>query len=453
MRRYFAVLLIALFAVLPVQAARVQISGVPATITILTILDDDPTILFNTATSGDTDFWLGVVEDGGGDDTDTLKVGKGLVTGTTPFFTWNKDGGFTAQNLTDAVAGYVFYDDDAGKPVLSIDTVSNLVGIGIATPVAKLHIEASDDHLRLHGPGVTIVADDLLGILNFTGTETEGGGATDEIGASIRARAAGTWTDNVSPSKLEFLTTPLASDVPVLRMTVDDTGDITTTGGTIYTPSSAQVIDAAGDTILANATLIVLNPDADYILTSTPTIADGTTGDRLLVTCANAEANTVTLQDEALLGSSNLSLKAGTTTVIGGKAIEFIFDGTKWVETGSQDIGTFQAMIFAPDGVNDEIPVYHVDTEKYPRGIIMMNVQITIPADAAYSMVFEEWAGDPPAAQADIETVTTGGSDSYMEVRTTDIDNRVIDTDDYIFLDIPATDVDWILAAGFFYAK
>ena len=100
------------------------------------------------------------------------------------------------------------------------------------------------------------------------------------------------------------------------------------------------------------------------------------------------------------------------------------------------------ATIFAPDGVNDQIAIFHVDALLYPFGIEIDQVSITIPADAAYSMVFEEWAGDPPAAQADIETVTTGAGDSYMEDGT--ITNDQVDADDYIFLDIPATDVDWI---------
>jgi hypothetical protein len=228
--------------------------------------------------------------------------------------------------------------------------------------------------------------------------------------------------------------------------------NLTIEGPTILDPSSTQVIDAAGDSITADATLVILNPDADYILTSTPTIADGTTGQILLISCDNAESNTVTLQDAGLLGSSNLRLKSSTSTVVGKKAISFVFDGTEWVETGQQDIGTAQALIYGPGDINDQIPMLHVDAEKYPRGIIMMNVQITLPVDTAYSMPFEEWSGDPPAAQADIETVTTTGSDAYMEVRTTDIDNRTVDADDYIFLDIPATASDWIMAAVFFYS-
>lgn len=98
--------------------------------------------------------------------------------------------------------------------------------------------------------------------------------------------------------------------------------------------------------------------------------------------------------------------------------------------------------IFAPDGVADEIYIFHVDALVYPHGIELDQLSITLSADAAYSMVFEEWAGDPPVYQNDIETVTTGANDAYKE--DNGIDDAVIDADDYIFLHIPATDVDWV---------
>jgi hypothetical protein len=102
------------------------------------------------------------------------------------------------------------------------------------------------------------------------------------------------------------------------------------------------------------------------------------------------------------------------------------------------------ATLYAPDGMADEIPLFRADAMLYPFGIEIDQVSITLPADAAYSMVFEEWSGDPPAAQANIETVTTTGSDAYMEVAQANIDNASIDADDYIFLHVPSTDVDWI---------
>jgi len=103
---------------------------------------------------------------------------------------------------------------------------------------------------------------------------------------------------------------------------------------------------------------------------------------------------------------------------------------------------TIDKTIMFPDGVNDEVYIFHVDSILYPFGIEIDQVSITLPADAVYSMVFEEWAGDPPVAQADIETVTTGSGDAYME--DSSITNNFVDADDYIFLHVPSTDVDWV---------
>jgi hypothetical protein len=109
--------------------------------------------------------------------------------------------------------------------------------------------------------------------------------------------------------------------------------------------------------------------------------------------------------------------------------------------------------IWQPDLIATTVPILHVDVLKYPYGIKLLGVQITLSADAAYAMVFEEWAGDAPAAQNDIETVTTGAGDSYMEVLGASIDDSDIDADDYLFLHIPATDVPWIAVKVIFYAK
>jgi hypothetical protein len=284
----------------------------------------------------------------------------------------------------------------------------------------------------------------------------------------------------------------------------DADGNVAVKYKTTFTPSTTQVIDAVGDTILANATLVILNPDADYTLTSTPHMADGTTGQIIYISAANGEANTVTLQDEGQLAGSNFQLAGDDVEVTGQTVLAFQFDGTDWIEvTGpaitnikkltvinkltipsdnnpttdadgvlacdtnddalelyvggkSSLISTYydgEVTIFAPDGVNDQIPIFHADADKYPHGIKLVNVQITIPSDGAYSMVFEEWSGDPAAAQNDIETVTTGAGDSYMEVLTGDIDDSDIDADDYIFLDIPATDIDWIQCKFIYYIK
>lgn len=102
----------------------------------------------------------------------------------------------------------------------------------------------------------------------------------------------------------------------------------------------AQAITAAGDTINSDALIVFLNPDADYTMTSTPTIADGTPGQILYLMTLNPEANTVTLQDQDTLASSNLQLLASTRGVSAKKILTLIFDGVDWIEQGSVEYGT-----------------------------------------------------------------------------------------------------------------
>jgi len=117
------------------------------------------------------------------------------------------------------------------------------------------------------------------------------------------------------------------------------TMDATISGLTIYEPTSAQAITAVGNTIVADATTIILNPDADYTLTSTPTIANGTAGQILYLTAANGEANIVFVQDQDSLATSNLELKAATRAISGKAMLTLMFDGTDWIEQAYQSAG------------------------------------------------------------------------------------------------------------------
>lgn len=118
---------------------------------------------------------------------------------------------------------------------------------------------------------------------------------------------------------------------------MDTSAGFTVPDVTIYTPSTAQVIDAVGDTVLANATTIVLDPDGNYTLTSTPTIADGTQGQLLIITCSDSEANSVTVQDEGSLVGSNLQLGAASRVIGALDTLILRMGTTTWNEVGYVD--------------------------------------------------------------------------------------------------------------------
>ena len=103
-------------------------------------------------------------------------------------------------------------------------------------------------------------------------------------------------------------------------------------GTVAWRPSATQTITGVSSTILANAGMIVLDPDGDYTLTSAPTIANGASGQIVYITAGNAEANIVTVQDQDTLASSNLQLGATSRAISGKDVLTLIFDGTDWIE-------------------------------------------------------------------------------------------------------------------------
>jgi len=96
-----------------------------------------------------------------------------------------------------------------------------------------------------------------------------------------------------------------------------------------------------------------------------------------------------------------------------------------------------------PDSIAAYVPnlvVFQVNSLVYPFGIVIDSVSIQLAADAAYSMVIEEWSSaDPPVLQNIISTVTTGATDTYA-AEAPDVDGT-LDASDRIILNIPATDV------------
>jgi len=114
---------------------------------------------------------------------------------------------------------------------------------------------------------------------------------------------------------------------------VDTTNsEVETAGESVFKPSATQTISAAGDTISANATYVVLYSTGNYTLTSAPTIAAGTTGQILVISGQNLMTNAVTLQDADTLASSNLILEGATSAISGDDMLTLLWNGTGWCE-------------------------------------------------------------------------------------------------------------------------
>ncbi len=219
---------------------------------------------------------------------------------------------------------------------LSIDATNHRVGIGTTTPKALLDVKgtASGDILHAEQRLTSSGSLKVVGDVQIDGTTFYANTTLNRVGVGT-----------LSPdTTLEVSGT--ASGASVLAMdTLASSGSLVVAGTTRYRPSATQSITAVSNTILANATMIVLDPNADYTMTSTPTIADGTVGQILLVAAGSAEANKVILQDQDTLGSSNLQLGTTAREITADKLLELRFDGAEWVETGyttqSVDIRTY----------------------------------------------------------------------------------------------------------------
>ena len=251
-----------------------------------------------------------------------------------------------------------FYNPPGGSFGIYIDDASVLTGNTTFVSVHGLQLETSI--FDVHGNELIKVAHEASAVNEFTITNAAAGnspvlsatgdGTNINIGLTTKGTGALVVTSSATPTQ-SLLTSGLVvnnagagnaaddftakTDNYAVGLTIDASDDnIIHAARTTYAPSATQAITAVGNTILANATMVVLDPNGNYTLTSAPTIADGYTGQIVYITCGNAEANIVTVQDQDTLASSNLQLGATSRAISGKDVLVLIFDGTDWLECG-----------------------------------------------------------------------------------------------------------------------
>ncbi len=133
-------------------------------------------------------------------------------------------------------------------------------------------------------------------------------------------------------------------------------------------------------------------------------------------------------------GSAHAEL-AGATDVVMGKLIK-----------------SFSATIFAPDGVNDVIPVKPIVAGEFPHGVVITEIHMVVGTDTNYTIDVENWD--------DFDTISAGNpsinSTAYVsgnngEVTDSAITFAAIAAGQIIMIDIPATDIDWVSITIYYY--
>lgn len=226
------------------------------------------------------------------------------------------------------------------------------------------------------GPGGSRIFEDANTITADTQTGLNAGGYSSfRAGPTWGVANSGTWTSGTytayaaAPSVgsgTTLSTATLYSSAPVVAGTVTTLnifkannptggGTITTlygldiaalTAGTtnvgirnastsVKTPTANANITAVTATISHTAAIITLTANASYTLTSAPTITDGVDGEDLLIINVDT-ADTITIQDQATLASSNLRLSAPTIALGPRDSIRLVYSSTvgDWVQVG-----------------------------------------------------------------------------------------------------------------------
>jgi hypothetical protein len=157
------------------------------------ITGTDTSLKFDTRTAGDTDYWMGVQDDAGGDDDDKLMIGKSLTGGSIPFMTFDVNG-----------------------------------NVGVATTTPNYKLEVSGD-IKIGDSGSTIPRL-ILGSSSADGTAANGAMIYNTTTNKFRCYQNGGWTDCIGtggPGTSYSFTNGLTSTSSTVTLGGALTGDTT----------------------------------------------------------------------------------------------------------------------------------------------------------------------------------------------------------------------------------
>lgn len=229
----------------------------------------------------------------------------------------------------------------ATKVLMSLVDVSTLNGI---VPIANGGTNSS-----------TALNNDRM-LLTTGGAIVEGAALTDGqffVGATGAAPAAASITGTADQVIVTNGTNSVTLSTPqdIATTSSPTFASVTTTGNIdvgesanikklVYTPQVDTVVASAATTLDSSTTHAEVVPDADYTLTSTPTITAGVDGQILIL--HNESAFTVSLQDDSVLAGSDVYLGGASGAIRSDSMIMLIYDvaGPGWyvVSNPSQSV-------------------------------------------------------------------------------------------------------------------
>lgn len=436
-----------------------------------------------------------------------------LLTGTTDNQLQFGDSGTYINQSTDGTLSLVadtIADTTAPNIKLAFDAAAYLnvaTANGGVTTISQVSDGADGIVIGDGGDTVAIAsaALDLDASGNITNAGTIGSGAITSTGA-VGGTDLTASDDIIGQDDLQLdsdaALIQLGEDQDVVLTHVADTGILFTGGtdeqlqfgdsATFIHQSTDGTLSLLGDTIIdATAPNIRLMVDAaaylniataDGGITTISQVSDGTDeiaigdgGDLVSVASGNWDVSNagvfsgmtgITSTGDIDFGGADLELPQGQTPDTDGDVDLDFTDGSLVIQHGSAHaelgaatdvvmgklIKSFSATIFAPDGVNDVIPVKPIVAGEFPHGVVVTEVHMVVGTDVNYTIDVENWddfdtisAGNPSINS----TAYTQGNNG--EVTDSAITFATIAAGQIIMIDIPATDIDWVSITIYYY--
>ena len=163
---------------------------------------------------------------------------------------------------------------------------------------------------------VPAASDTVAGVARrATQAETDAGAATDAAvsPSTLRQVTAGNGLSEPTPGQLA-----IDHSYPVIR-----------------TPTTLSAITAVTATISHATPITLITADANYIMTAAPLISDGTDGETLTIINVDSQ-DRITLQDQAILASSNIRLSTPQLELYPRSSVTLVYSSSvgDWVEVG-----------------------------------------------------------------------------------------------------------------------